>query len=509
MRSAIQPILTTQRQLRRVKYLLRQLAIICLLASAALAQDPVKVAPEAYKLEFENEYVKAQRVYYAPHVKIPEHDHTAFGAAYVYLNDAGPVIFKHVGLSYGAVTRPAVKAGSFRLYKAIKETHEVENPGDTPSDFLRVEFKTEPARDPNTLRGKFFREDVPAGENFQKAQFENEQVRITRLICGAGKKCEYVATESEPGLFVALTAAHFRQAQGGPVRLSPGQTRWLEAGKKERWENFGKEDAELLRFDFKTTPMKNLGTEKPEEHSHSTRPMPEAAAAEMNARVSEHLKRGASLEKAGKIEESIVAHEQALEINPGLVQAHINLISLYGRMNRFDKAEQAYRNALMVNPELPDIHYNFGVLLVIQERFSEAANAFRSCLRFNPYYAEAHHNYATLVERDGKLNEAAAHYRKAIENKPGYRSAHFHLGRILVNQDKLPEAIEHFLQTLAPEDEDTPRFTYALGATYIRAGDRQKGVHHLREALKRASALNQTRLASSIERDLKTLEQDN
>src|SRR5262245_32570136 len=319
---------------RRMKYLTLQLAMVCLYVSAP-GQDPLKVAPDAYKLEFENDYVKAQRVHYAPRVKIPEHDHTAFGAAYVYLNDAGPVIFKHIGLSYGAVTRPAVKAGSFRLYKAVKETHEVENPSDTHSDFLRVEFKTEPAKDPNTLRGKFFRVETSAGENFQKVQFENEQVRITRLICAAGKKCEYLANATEPGLFVTLTAAQFKPAQGRPVKLTPGQTRWLEAGKKEQWESSGKEAVELLRFDFKTAPLNSVGTEKPLAHPPSAQSTPEAPVvvgnAEKNAAASEHLKRGASLERAGKIEESIAAHQRALEINPGLAQAHINLISLYGR----------------------------------------------------------------------------------------------------------------------------------------------------------------------------------
>jgi tetratricopeptide (TPR) repeat protein len=487
-------------------FLLFEIGLVC---EPGLAQDPVKVAPEAYKPEFENDYVKAQRVHYAPRVKIPEHDHTAFGAAYVYLNDAGPVIFKHVGLSYGAVTRPAVKAGSFRLYKAVKETHEVENLSDTPSDFLRVEFKTEPAKDPNTLRGKFFREDVPVGENFQKVQFENEQVRITRLVCAANKTCELAASATEPGLFVALTAARFKLAPGKPFDLALGQTRWLDAGKKEQWENLGKEAAELLRFDFKTAPLKKVETERPHAHPHSSQPAPEAAgAAERNAKASEYLKRGASLESAGKIGESIAAHEQALEINPGLAQAHINLISLYGRTKQFGKAERAFRAALEINPDLPDIHFNFGVLLTRQERDKEAALAFQRCLELNPYYAEAHHNYGALIEREGKLDEAAAHYRKAIENKPGYRPAHFHLGRILVNQNKLSEAIEHFQKTLTPEDEDTPRFTYALGATYIRAGDRQKGIHYLREALKRASALNQTQLAGSIERDLRLLEKN-
>src|SRR5215510_13866818 len=96
------------------------LAIVCLSVIAVAAQDPLKVAPEAYKLEFENDYVKVQRVNYAPRVKIPEHDHTSFGAAYVYLNDAGPVVFRHIGLSYGAVTRPAIFFASSSRPKRTK-----------------------------------------------------------------------------------------------------------------------------------------------------------------------------------------------------------------------------------------------------------------------------------------------------------------------------------------------------------------------------------------------------
>jgi hypothetical protein len=96
--------------------------VFLLLITTLFAQDPIKVAPEAYQMEFENEWVKVTRVHYAPRVKIPAHDHTETGAAYVYLNDSGPVIFKHIGLSYGAITRPETKAGSFRLYKAVNTT---------------------------------------------------------------------------------------------------------------------------------------------------------------------------------------------------------------------------------------------------------------------------------------------------------------------------------------------------------------------------------------------------
>src|SRR5215813_10159014 len=126
------------------RYLLALAIAVCTLSPKALCQDPLKVAPQAYKLEFENDWVRVMRVHYGPKEKIPEHYHTERAAAYVYLNDSGPVIFKHRDLPYGAITRPATKARSFRLFKSVKEVHAVENTSDLPSDFLRIEFKTQP-----------------------------------------------------------------------------------------------------------------------------------------------------------------------------------------------------------------------------------------------------------------------------------------------------------------------------------------------------------------------------
>ncbi len=231
-----------------------------------------------------------------------------------------------------------------------------------------------------------------------------------------------------------------------------------------------------------------------------------AAVAELNASAMAHLKRGAALGEDGKLSEAIAEHERALALNPKLTQANINLIQLYGRAGQADKAEQQYRTLVAVNPNLAESHYNYGVLLTGLGRLAEATQAFQRSLTLNPHHAESHHNYGVLIEREGKLDEAAAHYRQAIANKPDHRAAHFHLGRILVNQDKLAEAIEQFQLTLTAEDEDTPRYLYALGATFARAGDPQKAIAHLRAALNKAKALGQTQLAASLERDLRRLE---
>jgi hypothetical protein len=245
--------------------------IFFLFTLTALAQDPLKVAPQAYKLEFENEWVKVMRVHYGPHEKIPAHDHTERAAAYIYLNDGGPVVFKHIGLAYGAVTRPATKARSFRLYKAIKEVHEVENTSDLPSDFLRVEFKTRMV-DEKTLRGRFYSESWTEGENYQKAQFEDEQIRVTRLVCAPGKRLDVPAGVSGPALLIALSPARLGiigpNGKASKLNLRLGQTGWQLAGKPAQIESPGGAPAELLRFEFKTGPA-GAPDGKSKAHDHS------------------------------------------------------------------------------------------------------------------------------------------------------------------------------------------------------------------------------------------------
>lgn len=227
----------------------------------------------------------------------------------------------------------------------------------------------------------------------------------------------------------------------------------------------------------------------------------------LNAGALHHLKKGLGLEAAGQMELAIAEHERALEINPNLVQAHVNLVTLYGKLGRAEQAEKHYRATVELNPNLSESHYNFGVFLHSQGRYRDAAAAFGKALEISPDYAEAHNNLAYILEREGRLEEAIEHYRAAIANKPNYRLAHFHLGRLLLHKSRNAEAIRHFLQTLTPQDESTPGYMYGLGAAYARSGNRQSALHYIREARARAASLGQTQLLASIERDLRILEQ--
>jgi tetratricopeptide (TPR) repeat protein len=219
-----------------------------------------------------------------------------------------------------------------------------------------------------------------------------------------------------------------------------------------------------------------------------------------------HMRRAADLEQAGNFAEAVDEQKEALRVDPDAVQAHIKLIALYGRLSQYDLAAEHYRAALALDRTQADAHYNYGVLLLKQSKHRDAEQAFQEALLINPYYAEAHNNLGSLYQQQGRLDEALQQFAEAIQDRPNYQLAHFNIGRILANQGKYDEAIQHLLKTLLAEDENTPRYLYALAGTYARAGDLPTALKYARTAREQAITRGQAQLLTSIDRDLEALE---
>jgi tetratricopeptide (TPR) repeat protein len=218
------------------------------------------------------------------------------------------------------------------------------------------------------------------------------------------------------------------------------------------------------------------------------------------------LSEGVRLAGAGDLEGAVREHLKALERDGQLAQAHANLISLFGRLRRWNEAEEHYRAAIALAPGRAEAHYDYGVLLAEQGRRAEAAEAFRKALALSPRYAPAHNNLGLLLEAEGRIEDAAEHYRQAAAHQAGYRTARFNLGRALVALGRPREAAAEFRQILTPEDAETPRYLFALAAALVRAGELEEGLAYARQARDKAEALGQTALVASIERDIRALE---
>ena len=228
----------------------------------------------------------------------------------------------------------------------------------------------------------------------------------------------------------------------------------------------------------------------------------------MRSTARDLIERGAKLGAAGRLDESIAAHVEALDRDPGAVQAHVNLIVLYGRTGRVDQAEAHYRAALASEPTPADAHYNYGVLLAAGRRYAEAAAAFGRALDVNPFHAPAHNNLGTLLAGRGDLEQAIEHYRQALANDPLHRGARFNLGRALVALGRPRDAIEQIEKILQPEGPETPRYLQALANAYHAAGDLAAARGSLERARAAAAASGQQQLAAAIDAQLERLGAD-
>jgi tetratricopeptide (TPR) repeat protein len=160
------------------------------------------------------------------------------------------------------------------------------------------------------------------------------------------------------------------------------------------------------------------------------------------------LAEAARLGEAGQLDASIAMQLKALELDPGTAQAHVNLISLYGRTGARDKAREHYEAALTLDGSVADAHYNYGVLLASERREPEAAEAFRKALAVNPFHPAAHNNLAALLARSGRYAEAATHYRQTLANDPQHHTARLNLGRVLIRIGRGTEAAAVLTQAL-------------------------------------------------------------
>jgi tetratricopeptide (TPR) repeat protein len=230
------------------------------------------------------------------------------------------------------------------------------------------------------------------------------------------------------------------------------------------------------------------------------------AIAELNGGATALIRKAQVAAAHGDLQSAIDLHLKALERDPNMAQAFVNLISLYGRTNNPQKASEAYRSAIALNPNLAEAHYNYGVLLFsTQGDPNEAKALFEKTIAIDPAHAAAHHNLGGILQQQGNLAAAQREFEKSVEIDPASRNSRFQLGRLYANSGRNADAIAQFEKIVSIDDEMTPTYLYALAATTARVGDTVKARTLLASARQKAAARSQTRLVDSIDRDLARL----
>jgi tetratricopeptide (TPR) repeat protein len=178
-----------------------------------------------------------------------------------------------------------------------------------------------------------------------------------------------------------------------------------------------------LEFDFRldAAPAKIITLRRPETVRQPPAKMAAGAAAVRDtARAEEYFRAASALDEGDEStqEEAAAAYRRALEFDPYLVAALINLANIHYSRDELAEAQALYERAIGLEPDFFEAHFNLGNIYHDLGRFPEAQACYREALRLNPFYADAHFYLAVTFEKMGLSQEARPHWRSYQQLAP-------------------------------------------------------------------------------------------
>ena len=110
-------------------------------------------------------------------------------------------------------------------------------------------------------------------------------------------------------------------------------------------------------------------------------------------------------------EEAVKAYRRALDEDPDLVAALINLANIRYSRDELAEAQALYERAIVLDPTYFEAHFNLGNIHHDHARYGEAEVSYREALALNNAYPDAHFYLAVTLEKMGRSVDARAHWR--------------------------------------------------------------------------------------------------
>jgi hypothetical protein len=131
------------------------------------------------------------------------------------------------------------------------------------------------------------------------------------------------------------------------------------------------------------------------------------------AKAEQYFELGSSLDDGApeQREEAAAAYRRALEIDPRLVPALINLANIHYTEEHLIEAMALYERAIVLEPDVFEGYFNLGNIHHDLGRYRAAEEYYLHALAVNPHYPEAQLYLAVALEKDGRSEEAKPHWR--------------------------------------------------------------------------------------------------
>jgi len=262
-----------------------------------------------------------------------------------------------------------------------------------------------------------------------------------------------------------------------------------------------------------------------------------ARKAPRKARV--HNNYGVALSEAGRIDESIIAYQKAINMDKYYQDPLSNIAVAYSMKGDYDKAIESLQKAIVVYPDYPEAYNNIGSLLIHQKKYDQAEKMLNKAKELRPWYGKAYYNLARLYEAKGESQKVWEYLQKATQGDLDVPEVFFKLGQMSIKVEKWDEAIKAFQKTytlglqtpnvlfnlanahfmnkdyaqcqplfekLVRQNPLDARYAYNLGETYYTQKQHEKALAVFRKTTQLPKPLPQAffRVANCLERMEKT-----
>lgn len=196
-----------------------------------------------------------------------------------------------------------------------------------------------------------------------------------------------------------------------------------------------------------------------------------------------HFSLGNALYSVSRTAEAIVQYREALRVTPGYIEARCNLGNALISQGQTKEAIAEYQEALRMDPDFAEAHYNLGDALLETGEPQKAIAEFEAALRLSAGFTKAQYSLANALSSVGRVRDAVPHYEEAFRLKPDFAEAHFSLGNALNSLGKKGEAVVQYGEAIRLK-RDFPEAHFRLADTLGSMGLFAESVPQYEEAIR-------------------------
>jgi TolB-like protein/DNA-binding winged helix-turn-helix (wHTH) protein len=176
------------------------------------------------------------------------------------------------------------------------------------------------------------------------------------------------------------------------------------------------------------------------------------------------------------------AAQKAIELDPGLAEAHALLAEMYQKQWRWAESEAEYKRALELEPNDASSHRGYASWLACQGRTDEALGWAKRGRELDPLASGDTIGWILLLHR--RYGDSIREYRSIVAAHPEYTNARWGLGYALMLDNQAEDAIAE-LEKLTAMVYRSPGSLAMLATAYARAGNRTQALRLIDELKQR------------------------